>query len=87
MLWNLFVLGPCPLTKLKYYSFDKSILFDSFHTLYLGVFKKFCSLVFSKSKTDRHKKWSLDNKINRINQGLTSVKIPTNLLQVEDFGQ
>ena len=47
------------------------------HTLYLDVLKKFCSLVSSKSKTDRHKKWSLYNKINGIDQGLTFVKIPT----------
>ncbi|CAF0880822.1 unnamed protein product [Rotaria sordida] len=33
--------GPYPLTKLKYYSFGESILFDSLYTLYLGVFKKF----------------------------------------------
>ncbi|CAF3664184.1 unnamed protein product [Rotaria sp. Silwood1] len=69
--------APCPLTKLKYYSFGESILFDSLHTLYLGVFKKFCSLIFSKSKTDRQQKWSLYNKINSIDQGLSSVKIPT----------
>ncbi|CAF1175760.1 unnamed protein product [Rotaria sordida] len=29
-----FTEGPCPLTKLKYYSFGESILFDSLHTLY-----------------------------------------------------
>ncbi|CAF3798064.1 unnamed protein product, partial [Rotaria sordida] len=68
---------PCPLTKLKYYSFGESIPFDSLHTLYLGVFKKFCLLTFSKSKTGRRQKWSLYNKINSIDQGLSSVKIPT----------
>ncbi|CAF4055706.1 unnamed protein product [Rotaria sordida] len=36
-----FTEGPYPLTKLKYYSFGESILFDSLYTLYLGVFKKF----------------------------------------------
>ncbi|CAF1347745.1 unnamed protein product [Rotaria sp. Silwood1] len=72
-----FTEAPCPLTKLKYYSFGELILFDSLHTLYLGVFKKFCSLIFSKSKTDRQQKWSLYNKINSIDQGLSSVKIPT----------
>lgn len=72
-----FVLGLCSLTKLKYYSFGESVLYDSLHTLYLGVFKKFCSLVFSKSKIDRRQKWSLFNKINSIDQGLASVKIPT----------
>ena len=47
------------------------------HTLYLGVFKKFCLLIFSKSKTGRRQKWLLYNKINSIDQGLSSVKIPT----------
>ncbi|CAF3713876.1 unnamed protein product [Rotaria sordida] len=61
--------GPCPLTKLKYYSFGESIPFGSLHTLYLGVFKKFCLLTFSKSKTGRRQKWSLYNKINSIDQG------------------
>ncbi|CAF3999816.1 unnamed protein product [Rotaria sordida] len=69
--------GPCPLTKLKYYAFGESILFDSLHALYLGVFKKFCLLIFSKSKTDRQQKWLHYNKINSIDQGLSSVKIPT----------
>lgn len=70
-------LGLCSLTKLKYYSFDSSILFDSLHTLYLGVFKKFCLLVFSKARNDRRQKWSLYNKINGIDEGLAGVKIPT----------
>ncbi|CAF1428373.1 unnamed protein product, partial [Rotaria sordida] len=69
--------GPYALTKLKYYSFGESIVFDSLHTLYLDVFKKFCSLIFSKSKTNRQQKWSLYNKINSIDQGLSFVKIPT----------
>ncbi|CAF0897798.1 unnamed protein product [Rotaria sordida] len=69
--------GPCALTKLKYYSLGESILFDSLHTLYLGVFKTFCSLIFSKFKTNRQQKWSLYNKISGIDQGLSSVKIPT----------
>lgn len=47
------------------------------HTLYLGVFKKFCLLLFSKARNDRRQKWSLYHKINSIDEGLASVKIPT----------
>ncbi|CAF4252206.1 unnamed protein product [Rotaria sp. Silwood2] len=74
---NRFILGSCSLIKLKYYSFGQSILYDSLHTLYIGVFKKMCLLVFSKSKINRQQKWSLYNKINSIDQGLAAVKIPT----------
>ena len=70
-------LGSCPLTKLKYFSFDHSILFDSLHTLYLGVFKRLCLLLFSKARNDRRQRWSLYNKINSIDEGLANVKIPT----------
>lgn len=65
------------MTALKYYSFGHSILFDSLHTLYLGVFRKLCLLIFSKDKMHRREKWSLYKKINSIDEGLASIKIPT----------
>lgn len=63
--------------KLKYFSFDNSILFDSLHTLYFGVFKRLCLLLFSKARNDRRQRWSLNNRINSIDEGVATVKIPT----------
>lgn len=73
----IFETGECSLVKLKYFQFGDSFLFDSLHTLYSGVFKKLCSLLFSKAREDRSQSWSLFKKINSIDKDLADVKIPT----------
>lgn len=74
---HLLIIGLCPLTKLKFYSIERSVLFDSLHTLYLGVFKKMCFLWFSNSKEHRRHRWSLFDKMDSIDEGLAAVRIPT----------
>ncbi|CAF1339385.1 unnamed protein product, partial [Didymodactylos carnosus] len=69
--------GRCPLTQLKYFNYGESFLFDTLHTLYLGIFKQMCLLLFSKAKEHRCQNWSLFKKINAIEYGLKSIKIPT----------
>ena len=76
-LSNFLALGLCPLTSLKYYSLEHSVLFDSLHTLYLGVFKKLCLLWFSNARDHRRQKWSLFSKIDSIDEGLAAVRTPT----------
>ncbi|CAF1493580.1 unnamed protein product, partial [Didymodactylos carnosus] len=67
--------GRCPLTRLRFFKYGSSFLTDSLHTIYGGVFKKICLLLFdNKHKKD---KCSQYKKVKDIDDLLHTVRIPS----------
>lgn len=72
---SLIYVGHCPLTHLEHFEYGRSFLTDSLHTIYAGAYKQLLHLLLDSEY--RRQSWSLYHKINRIDELLSYVQIPS----------
>ncbi|CAF3656376.1 unnamed protein product [Rotaria socialis] len=79
-------LGPCSLTRLRYFDHGQSFLSDTLHTVYGGAMKRLLRIFFENKFRTEEKSWTIQSNMEKINQRLqqyitpsSTVRLPRNI--------